>query len=100
MKCDILQILISNNLGPVVLRDNGPPQLGVVLIFLLFIYLLMSLHCLFYRPVLFILIGDIVWAASSHYDEDWQDLGYSFALSVVGSILILAGGAISFVGGR
>jgi len=49
---------------------------------------------------LFILIGDIVWAASKYYDEDVQDLGYSFALSVVGSILILAGGAISFVGGR
>ncbi|XP_012943817.1 uncharacterized protein LOC106013226 [Aplysia californica] len=50
---------------------------------------------------IFIIIGIIVYAAD-YYDplKESVDLGYSFALCVVGGILLASGGALFFLGDR
>jgi len=48
-----------------------------------------------------ILLGCIIWGASVHDDlNDSFDIGYSFALSLVGGMLFGAGGVLAFCGGR
>ena len=53
----------------------------------------------FSSSVVFILIGVAVWGGEVH-NSDALDIGYSFALSIVGGLFILIGGILAFMGGN